>query len=98
MNVIKLGFFLDHVRAKAVVVSKDVCHYNFLVKTVLTVLLLILTIFSISIQGGNWMELKDMNTSLSDRLAYLKQLIRSNEEEEMACKMHLSTLLDMVDA
>ncbi|KAJ6665356.1 hypothetical protein lerEdw1_004405 [Lerista edwardsae] len=49
-------------------------------------------------KGGSWMELKDTNTSLSDRLAYLKQLIRSNEEEEMACKMHLSTLLDMVDA
>ncbi|XP_053139055.1 germinal-center associated nuclear protein isoform X2 [Hemicordylus capensis] len=46
----------------------------------------------------NWMELKDTDTSLSHRLAYLKQMIRSNKEEEMACEMHLSTLLDMIDA
>ncbi|XP_066487561.1 germinal-center associated nuclear protein isoform X2 [Tiliqua scincoides] len=49
-------------------------------------------------EAGSWMELKDIDTSLSHRLAYLKQLIRSNEEEEMACKLHVSTLLDMMDS
>ncbi|XP_042322528.1 germinal-center associated nuclear protein [Sceloporus undulatus] len=42
-------------------------------------------------------ELKDPDTSLSHRLKYLKQLIMANREEEMACELHLSTLLDVID-
>ncbi|XP_060639562.2 germinal-center associated nuclear protein [Anolis sagrei] len=42
-------------------------------------------------------ELPDPDTSLSHRLQYLKQQIRANKEEEMACEIHLSTLLDVTN-
>ncbi|XP_062972149.1 germinal-center associated nuclear protein [Elgaria multicarinata webbii] len=55
------------------------------------------TQMSRSPEAGSWIELRDTDTSLSHRLAYLKQLIRANKEEEVACELHLSTLLDMID-
>uniref|UniRef100_A0A670HVG0 Germinal-center associated nuclear protein n=1 Tax=Podarcis muralis TaxID=64176 RepID=A0A670HVG0_PODMU len=44
------------------------------------------------------LKLRATDTSVSQRFAYLKQLIRANKEEEMTCELHLSTLLDMIDA
>ncbi|XP_007432218.1 germinal-center associated nuclear protein [Python bivittatus] len=43
-------------------------------------------------------ERGDTDTSLFSRLAYLKQLIKVNKEEETACEFHMSVLVDMVDA
>uniref|UniRef100_A0A8C8SL58 Germinal-centre associated nuclear protein MCM3AP domain-containing protein n=1 Tax=Pelusios castaneus TaxID=367368 RepID=A0A8C8SL58_9SAUR len=40
---------------------------------------------------------EETGTSVSERLKYLQQLIRANKEEEIACELHLSALLDMVD-
>uniref|UniRef100_A0A8D2LDC8 Germinal-center associated nuclear protein n=2 Tax=Varanus komodoensis TaxID=61221 RepID=A0A8D2LDC8_VARKO len=48
-------------------------------------------------EAGNTFELKDTDTSIPIGLAYLKQLIKANREEEIACEFHLSTLLDMID-
>uniref|UniRef100_A0A8C3FA70 Germinal-center associated nuclear protein n=1 Tax=Chrysemys picta bellii TaxID=8478 RepID=A0A8C3FA70_CHRPI len=52
-------------------------------------------------QAGSHVEhghlVEDPGTSLSDRLKRLQRLIRANKEEEIACELHLSTLLDMVD-
>uniref|UniRef100_A0ACB8GFQ2 Uncharacterized protein n=1 Tax=Sphaerodactylus townsendi TaxID=933632 RepID=A0ACB8GFQ2_9SAUR len=42
--------------------------------------------------------LKDTDTSLAHRLNYLKRLLRANHEEEVACGLHLSTVLDMPNA
>nr|XP_034995536.1 germinal-center associated nuclear protein [Zootoca vivipara]XP_034995544.1 germinal-center associated nuclear protein [Zootoca vivipara]XP_034995552.1 germinal-center associated nuclear protein [Zootoca vivipara] len=49
-------------------------------------------------EAASWTELRNTDTSVSQRFAYLKQLIRANKEEEMTCELHLSTLLDMIDA
>uniref|UniRef100_A0A8C4WDP7 Germinal-center associated nuclear protein n=1 Tax=Gopherus evgoodei TaxID=1825980 RepID=A0A8C4WDP7_9SAUR len=52
-------------------------------------------------QAGSHVEhehlVEGSSTSLSDRLKRLQQLIRVNKEEEIACELHLSALLDMVD-
>ncbi|XP_065269513.1 germinal-center associated nuclear protein [Emys orbicularis] len=52
-------------------------------------------------QAGSHVEhghlVEEPGTSLSDRLKRLQRLIRANKEEEIACELHLSTLLDMVD-
>ncbi|XP_029462588.1 germinal-center associated nuclear protein isoform X2 [Rhinatrema bivittatum] len=40
---------------------------------------------------------EEPSTSLSQRLQQLKELIKASKEEEMACELHLSTLLDIVD-
>uniref|UniRef100_A0A8C3SM78 Germinal-center associated nuclear protein n=1 Tax=Chelydra serpentina TaxID=8475 RepID=A0A8C3SM78_CHESE len=46
-------------------------------------------------QHGHLVE--EIGTSLSDRMQRLQRLIRANKEEEIACELHLSALLDMVD-
>ncbi|KAM9123946.1 germinal-center associated nuclear protein [Pangshura tecta] len=52
-------------------------------------------------QAGSHVEhghlVEESSTSLSDRLKRLQRLIRANKEEEIACELHLSALLDMVD-
>nr|XP_014424093.1 germinal-center associated nuclear protein [Pelodiscus sinensis] len=51
-----------------------------------------------SSQAGSHEHLvEETGTSLSDRLKHLQRLIRANKEEEIACELHLSALLDMVD-
>ncbi|XP_074858216.1 germinal-center associated nuclear protein [Carettochelys insculpta] len=40
---------------------------------------------------------EETGTSLSDRVKHLQQMIRTNKEEEVACELHISALLDMVD-
>ncbi|KAJ7344352.1 hypothetical protein JRQ81_000302 [Phrynocephalus forsythii] len=44
-------------------------------------------------ETGSWTELQDTGTSLSHKLTYLKELIRTNREKEVACEFQLSTLL-----
>uniref|UniRef100_A0A8C3SJP1 Germinal-center associated nuclear protein n=1 Tax=Chelydra serpentina TaxID=8475 RepID=A0A8C3SJP1_CHESE len=52
-------------------------------------------------QAGSHAEhghlVEEIGTSLSDRMQRLQRLIRANKEEEIACELHLSALLDMVD-
>lgn len=38
-----------------------------------------------------------MGTSLSDKLKHLQRLIRANKEEQIACELHFSAVLDMTD-
>ncbi|XP_067404919.1 germinal-center associated nuclear protein isoform X2 [Emydura macquarii macquarii] len=56
---------------------------------------------SLCSQAGSHVEhghlVEETGTSVSDRLKCLQQLIRANKEEEIACELHLSALLDMVD-
>ncbi|XP_077170282.1 germinal-center associated nuclear protein isoform X2 [Paroedura picta] len=42
--------------------------------------------------------LKGTDPSLAHRLTYLKHLLRASKEEEAACGLHLSTVLDMTNA
>ncbi|XP_006022113.1 germinal-center associated nuclear protein [Alligator sinensis] len=52
-------------------------------------------------QAGNQVEEKKtaegMGTSLSDKLKHLQRLIRANKEEQIACELHFSAVLDMTD-
>uniref|UniRef100_A0A7M4EGM6 Minichromosome maintenance complex component 3 associated protein n=1 Tax=Crocodylus porosus TaxID=8502 RepID=A0A7M4EGM6_CROPO len=38
-----------------------------------------------------------IGTSLSDKLKHLQRLIRANKEEQIACELHFSAVLDMTD-
>ncbi|NXJ66868.1 GANP protein, partial [Rostratula benghalensis] len=40
---------------------------------------------------------EEVSPTLSDRLKHLKQLLRANQDGEIASKLHLSALVDMVD-
>uniref|UniRef100_A0A7M4EGJ7 Minichromosome maintenance complex component 3 associated protein n=1 Tax=Crocodylus porosus TaxID=8502 RepID=A0A7M4EGJ7_CROPO len=52
-------------------------------------------------QAGNQVEDKKtaegIGTSLSDKLKHLQRLIRANKEEQIACELHFSAVLDMTD-
>ncbi|NXN07993.1 GANP protein, partial [Indicator maculatus] len=54
-----------------------------------------------SAQGVRNQECKflveELNPTLSDKLKHLRQLLRANQEGEVASELHLSALVDMVD-
>lgn len=41
--------------------------------------------------------MEEISPTLSDRLKHLQQLLRANREGEVASKLHLSALVDMVE-
>lgn len=48
-------------------------------------------------QEGCKLLLEELSPTLSDRLKHLQQLLRANQEGEVASELHLSALVDMVD-